>query len=291
MNKLTKIVNKVIVIVRQFPYNDDTKLYQCVLCNHGYRIRRYKNGKLNNHMVYHSTRQCFPSRKRNHKKCSGGEKRCKKVLEELFPESDVIPGNNKLLTNELGIKFPKADLIVDYSLRVQFKLYPYVAIHNWIKMSHIQYAQDVWGLHDIYERLVDIVLKFEDEGNERLKNYRKSKRDRETKDATLEFISFIVKRKSDDEYKKLPDYVKITDLATKKLYLHWDKNESDNFYYMYGTNMTLFKVTDEIINNMNIVYDIRPIYSTSGDNCRSIEDIFKNNTDVCEMITRINSSD
>ena len=285
-----RIANKVYGIIRQFPYNGDTKLYTCTLCNHGYKTRRYNNGELNNHMVNHSTRTCLPKRKRDHRKCSSGEKRCKKVLEELFPGSDVIQGTNKLLTNELGRRFPKADFIVDYSMRVQFKLNPYVNIHNWMKMTHTQYAKDIWGLRDIYERLVDIILKFEDDGIKRLKEYRKSKRGVETKDAQLEFISFNVKRQSDDDYKKSPDYIKITDLNTKKLYLHWNKNEDDNFYCMYGTDMTLFKLTDEIINNMNIVYVIRPIYNTSGDDNRSNENIFKNNTDVCEIIDRINSS-
>ena len=292
INKLTRIVNKVIVIVRQFPYNGDTKLYTCTLCNHGYKTRRYNNGKLNNNLLKHFNRKCFPKKKRDHRKCSNGEKRCERVLQELFPGSDVIQGTNKLLTNELGRRFPKADFIVDYSMRVQFKLSPYVAIHNWIKMTHIQYAKDTWGIHDIYERLVDMILKFEDEGIKRLKNYRKSKRDRETKDAKLAFISLVVKRQSDNDYKKSPEYIKITDLNTKKLYLHWNKNEEDNFYYMYGTDMTLFKLTDEIINNMNIVYHIRPIYNTSGDSSyRYTENIFKNNTDVCEMIDRINSSE
>ena len=291
MNTFIRVVKEVREIISQFPYNSDTKLYHCTKCNCCYKSRRYKNGNLNNHVVKHSRKICFPKLTRNHRKCSNGEKRCKKVLKELFPGSDIIRGSNKVLKDELGKRFPKADYIVDYSIRVQFKLDPYVYIHNWIETSHIQYAKDIWGIHDIYERLVDIILKFEEDIVRRLQNYRKSKRNRETKDAKLYFISFVVKRVSDNNYRKSPSYIKITDLNTKKLFLHWDKNENDKFHYMYGTDMTLFKLTDEIINNMNIIYEIRPVYTTSGDTQFSHENIFKDDTDICEMIDRVNNID
>jgi len=289
MNTLTRIIKEVREIIRQFPYNSDTKKYYCTKCNKDYTSRMYQNGKLSEHVIKHYRKICFPKLTRNHSKCSKGEKRCEKVLKEMFPESDIIQGSNKLLEDSLGRRFPKADYIVDYSKRVQFKLNPYVFIHNWISMGHIQYAKDIWGIHDIHERLVDMVLKFEEDFIRRLKNYTKSNRDRETKDAKLYNISVTVKRVPDNKYRESPSYIKITDLNVKKLFLHWDKNENDNFYYMYGTDMTLFKLTDEIINNMNIIYEIRPIYTTSGEKNCGYKNIFKDDTSICEMIDRVNN--
>ena len=273
-------------VEEQFYNNDVTGRHHCRICEKGYKTFRYKSGNINRHIMVHFRSKCVPvdeQRRRNHSGAIRVESEWKRRLHELYPGSTITKGKCKLMDSE----FPKADWILNHKDRYQVKKTPYERIHNWMRTSHIQHAKNIWNIQDMKERLTDIVLKDE------LIIYRKLikyKRRKGKSKAKLNFITFTVSVVSDKDYKNVPKYKKITDLNTKKMFLHWDRNEKDNFYHVYGTDMNkVTKLTDNVIENMNIVYDVRVVYNTSGDTNNDFENIFKNDSDINDMIMRINS--
>lgn len=269
----------------QFYYNDVTKKHHCKICEKGYITFRYKNGNYNRHMLTHFRTTCIPveeQRHRNLTEANKAETDCEMKLRQLYPGCTITVDKRNLMESE----FPKADRILNGKVRIQVKKTPYERIHNWISTTHIEHAKNVWGIQDMKQRLTDIVLQDELNIYNRLIKYRRRPGKSQ---AIINFFSFTVSIKSDREYRKVPEYTKITDLNTKKMFLHWDKNEKNNFYHMYGTDMdNIIQLTDDVIEKMNIVYDVRAVYNTSGRHNNNFENIFMNDTDINEMILLIN---
>jgi hypothetical protein len=281
----TNTVKRYSTVKDQFYYNDVTKKHHCKICEKGYKTFSYKNGNINRHMLAHFRTTCIPveeQRTRNHTEANKAETDCEAHLRQLYPGCTITTDKRTLMVSE----FPKADRILNGKDRIQVKKTPYERIHNWIKTTHIQHAKNVWDIKDMTQRLTDIVSQDERNIYNRLIKYRR--RPGKSR-AIINFIAFTVSIKSDRDYRKVPEYTKITDLNTKKMFLHWDKNEKNNFYHMYGTDMNnVIQLTDEVIEKMNIVYDVRAIYNTSGPHNNGFENIFRNDTDINDMISRVN---
>lgn len=273
-------------VAEQFYYNDVTNKHHCRICEKGYKTFRVKNGNYARHITTHFRSKCVPvdeQRTRDHSGSNGAERDWGRRLYELYPGCTVTKGKGQLMNSE----FPKADWILNHKDRIQVKKTPYVSIHNWTRTTHIQHAKDVWNIRDMKERLTDIVLRDELNIHRKLTKYRIRKGKSRAK---INFIAFNVSVVSNNDYRKVPDYKKITDLNTKKMFLHWDRNEKDNFYHVYGTDMNkVIKLTDDVIEKMNIVYDVRTIYNTSGKTNNSFENIFVNDNDINDMIFRVNT--
>lgn len=278
-------VERFSTVAEQFYYNDVTNKHHCRICEKGYKTFLYKNGNYNRHITAHFRSKCVPvdeQRTRDHSGANEAESEWGLRLRELYPGCTVTKGKGQLMNSE----FPKADWILNNKDRIQVKKTPYERIHNWIKSTHIQHAKDIWNIQDMKERLKDIIIKDEPKIYENLINYRKNH-----SGARLNFISFTVSTFPNRTYRKVPEYKKITDLNTKKMFLHWDRNDEDNFHHVYGTDMNkVIKLTDDVIKKMNIVYDVRAIYNTSGKRNNSFENIFVNDTDINDMIMRINNN-
>ena len=194
-----------------------------------------------------------------------------------FPDEEIRKVNNKLFIKGNDNENPKADWMHG-DKRIQFKKDKYVYIHNWTKTSHLEYIQRVYGIN-LLEDLERIVLSQEEELERklRLKPRRKLKK-----------VAVSVRIVEDDS--KISDELKINNLRLKKIFIHWDRNENNNFYYIYGDDINnMIHMTDDIINGMKIVYDIRSIYSNSGKTNLGMENIFENNNQINEMIERINN--
>lgn len=270
----------------QFCRNGIDNQYHCKICGKGYKTLYYKNDNINRHVLAHFRTTCVPieeQRTRDFSRAHGTENKWKRRLRELYPDSTITKGKCQLMNSE----FPKADWILDEETRFQVKDTPYERIHNWMRTTHIQHARDVWDIQDMKQRLTDIVTKDERNIYNKLIKYRGR---RGKSRAKINFIAFTVSVVSDRDYRKVPEYKKITDMNTKKMFLHWDKNEKNNFYHVYGTDMNkVIQLTDNVIEKMNIVYDVRAVYNTSGKTNNGFENIFRNDTDINEMISRLNT--
>jgi DNA (cytosine-5)-methyltransferase 1 len=226
-----------------------------------------------------------PSKKtRNHKKSAEAEKDCIKHYKKKYGEEDIVKPSNKLLRkNELvSTKYPKTDFLVkSENIRFQYKTTPYVYIHNWIRKDHIKYILKKTKI-DIYKTLRFFTLKSKPYLQRLIQKRRKKKRNEK-----INQICFVVQRIKN--LSSLDGKFLITDLELKKTFVYWDSNIDDNFYYIYGNDYdNPIKATDEVIKSHNIVYQIRPVYTTSGPRNNGFENIFENDNCINDMINDIN---
>lgn len=261
-------------IEEQFEERDNK--FFCKICEKSYKNIKKKDGKYTKMIINHYKTKCEKKRTRNIIAYKT-EDDIFKHYKDKYQNKEVKKVNNRLFINGKDNKNPKADWMVG-NKRVQFKKSKNVYIHNWTRTSHLEYIKREHGI-DLLEELEKIVLSQETSLKRKLKSKNKRRK--------LKKIAILVKVVENDS--KIDDILKIKDLKTKKIFVHWDKNEKDNFYYVYGDNIDkMIHMTDDRIKKMKIVYDVRSIYSDSGKTNLKMEDIFKNNEKIVEMIKRIN---
>ena len=250
--------------------------YFCKVCDKSYKNLRKKDGKYKKIILKHAKINCEKKRKRNIQAYKT-EDNVFNEYKKKYPNEEVKKVNNRLFIKGKDNKNPKADWMVG-DKRVQFKKTKNVYIHNWTRTSHLEYIKKEHGI-DLLKELEKIVLSQEKTLKRKLKSKNKRRK--------LKKVAILVKMIENDD--KIDDILKIKDLKTKKIFIHWDKNEKDNFYYVYGDNIDkMIHMTDDKISKMKVIYDVRSIYSDSGKTNLKMENIFKNNEKINKMIERIN---
>lgn len=267
-------------IEQQFINNDG--VFICSKCDKRYKQIKKKNGKYNKTVLKHFKIACERRRKRNIQAYKS-EKKMMQYYENKY--DNVRQVNNRLFIKDKETKEivdnpkPKADWMLG-DKRIQYKKSKSVFIHNWTRNTHLEYIKRVHK-KDLKNDLVKMVLSQKEKILHKLRSKKKkSKR-------TLKKLCINVKIVENDG--KIDENLKIKDLQTKKIFIHWDKNEKNNFYYLYGEDRdNLIHMTDSVINKTKVIYVVREIYSDSGKTNLGMQNIFENDKEINDMIKEIN---
>ena len=267
-------------IEQQFIKKDE--VFICTKCDKRYKNIKKKNGKYTKTILRHFKTVCERRKKRNIQAYKS-EKKMMQYYENKY--DNVRQVNNRLFIKDKETKEiidnpePKADWMLG-DKRIQYKKSKNVFIHNWTKNTHLEYIKRVHK-KDLKNDLVKMVLSQKEKILHKLRSKKKkSKR-------TLKKLCINVKIVEND--KNIDENLKIKDLQTKKIFIHWDKNEKNNFYYLYGEDRdNLIHMTDSVINKMKVIYVVREIYSDSGKTNLGFQNIFENDKEINDMIKEIN---
>jgi hypothetical protein len=182
----------------------------------------------------------------------------------------------------------KTDIyIINEDIKIQYKSQKNVMIHNWPTEEQIMYINRHLNI-DIRNKMAKILLSKEENLTNRLIKYKKTR----LPDSKLMFFSMNVKivDKITENHKNLV----IEDIKEKEIYLRWNFDGKNNFYYIVGDeydNMNL--LTHEYIKKLNLVYDPRPIYYNPDKPSKTQlkhKNIFKDVKEINDLIDRINNT-
>lgn len=259
--------------------------YKCKICDKFYKKIKTKKDTYTKAVQKHAKISCQKQRTRNIVAYKD-EGTCIDYFKKIYGEDNVDKVDNKLFLKKnkkiIDNPLPKCDLYLkNEDKRIQYKNSKNVFIHNWTKKSHIEHIKKVWGI-DLMEKLENIVLNDE-------KNIRRKFINGKNKKRKLKKLAINVQILDNKKIKKVDDNLIIKDLDLKKAFIHWDKNEKNNFYYVYGKDYdNMIHMTDDVINKTNVAFVVRAIYSDSGKTNLRMQNIFKDSKKVNEMIERIN---
>lgn len=259
--------------------------YKCSICNHLYKKIQTKKGNYTKNIRKHFKKNCIKKRTRNITAYKS-EMSCIDYFKKKYGEDNVDKVDNKLFLKKnkkiINNPLPKCDFYLKKEdKRIQYKKNKNVFIHNWTKITHLEHIKKEWNI-DLMSYLEDMVLNDE-------KNLRRKFINGKNKKRKLKKIAINVQIVDDKKIKKIDNNLIIKDLKLKKAFIHWDKNEKNNFYYVYDKDYdNMIHMTDDVINKLNVVFVIRSIYSDSGKTNLKMQNIFKDNKQINEMIERIN---
>jgi hypothetical protein len=276
----------VLSVEEKFTYDSEKNHYICKICNKIYKnIYKNDNKTLKKFANTHRKINCKPKKTRNIK-AYGKEKDCYINYQKKYGEDNVIkPRDNLFIRDKITKKmmnneYPKTDIYIkNLDRRIQFKNTKYVYVHNWTKTTHLDYIKKEWGI-DLKPRLISMILSEEESLKNKLVNG----------DNRRNMVKICINVKIIKDDKKITNKkLLINDLKLKKIFIHWDKNTKNNFYYVYGDDIDkMILMDDKEIDKLCMVFDLRTIYSNSGETNLGMQDIFINDKEIQTMIKRIN---